>query len=202
MRGLALGGLLLTVAGCGPLVQVGGTGPRPVAVHTLTAVQPPSSPVQGPVDLTRAVTVDAPTVPGALQTLRIPVMVDDISIQYVREAQWSEPPARLFQRLLADTLMGRGVAVVDQRSSGQLGGQRLTGQLMLFGVDARGPAPVVRIRYDAMLAGPGGVRQRRFDADAPIAGVDGGLAAAALNGAANALAREVADWVRASAGPG
>lgn len=193
---------LLLVAGlaaCSPLVQVGGNAPPVDAVLTLTAAPPAAAAVPAglvSVDVGRAVTIETPAVPGALRTLRIPVTVSDTAIQYVRAAQWSEQPARLFRRLLADVVQAEGIPVLDQRSSGQLGGRRLTGELLAFGVDVR-DAPVVRIRYDATLSGPDGIRQRRFEREAPLARVDGQTAAAALNAAANALAADVARWLAA-----
>jgi cholesterol transport system auxiliary component len=187
------------IAACGPLVQVGGNAPRPDALYTLSAAPPASVPVgQVPVDMARAVSVDVPAVPGALQTLRIPVTVSDTSIQYVKAAQWAEQPNRLFQRVLADTLGQSGIAVIDQRSSGQIGGQRLTGQLLAFGVDARGTARVT-VRYDATLTGPDGIRQRRFEREADLARVEGAAVAEALNGAANLVAADVARWVATGA---
>lgn len=188
------------VAACAPLVQVGGNAPRPAAVLTLAAAPAPAVPVgRAPLDRAQAVTIDTPAVPGALQTLRIPVTVSDTAIQYVKAAQWSEQPARLFQRLLADVVQASGTPVLDQRSSGQLGARRLTGQLLAFGVDMRG-TPAVRIRYDATLSAPDGIRQRRFERDAPLTRVEGAQAAAALNAAANALAGDVARWL-AEPGP-
>jgi cholesterol transport system auxiliary component len=187
--------LSLLAIGCGPIVQVGGNAPRPDALYTLTAASPAAVPGgQAPIDMTRAVTVDTPSVPGALQTIRIPVTVSDTAIQYVRGAQWAEQPNRLFQRLLADTLVHSGIAVVDQRSSGQTGGRRLTGQLLAFGLDVRDRSEV-RVRFDATLAGPDGVRQRRFEREAAVSSQDGESVALALNGAANRVAADVASWV-------
>lgn len=191
--------LPLLAAACGPLVQVGGNTQRPDAVYTLSAAPPIAVPAgAAPVDMTKAVTIDTPSVPGALQTLRIPVTVSDTAIQYVKGAQWSEQPNRLFQRLLADTLVHSGVAVIDQRSSGQTGGRRLTGQLMAFGLDVR-DGRQVRVRYDATLAGPDGIRQRRFEREAMVGSADGADVALALNGAANRVAADVAAWVAGGA---
>ena len=188
--------LPLLLAACSPIVQVGGNSPRPDAVYTLSAAPPTAVPAgTAPIDMARAVTVDTPSMPGALQTVRMPVTVSDTAIQYVKGAQWSEQPNRLFQRLLADTLVHSGIAVVDQRSSGQTGGRRLTGQLMAFGLDVR-EGRQVRVRYDATLAGPDGVRQRRFEREAPVGSADGADVALALNAAANRVAVDVAAWVK------
>ncbi len=187
--------LPLMLAACGPIVQVGGNAPRPDAVYTLSTAPPTAVPAgTAPIDMARAVTVDTPSMPGALQTLRIPVSVSDTAIQYVKGAQWSEQPNRLFQRVLADTLVHAGISVVDQRSSGQTAGRRLTGQLMAFGLDVR-EGLQVRVRYDATLAGPDGVRQRRFEREAPVGSAEGADVALALNGAANRVAADVAAWV-------
>jgi len=187
--------VLVLLGGCGPLIQVGGNVVPPDALYTVSATAPAAVPTgQVPVDMARAVSIDIPAVPGALQTLRIPVIVSDTSIQYVQAAQWSEQPNRLFQRLLADTLTHKGIAVIDQRSTGTTGGRRLTGQLMAFGVDVR-QEQVVRVRYDATLAEPDGVRQRRFERDAPLARIDGANVSAALNSAANAVAADVSQWI-------
>lgn len=188
--------LPLMLAACGPIVQIGSNTPRPDSVYTLSAALPTAVPAgTAPIDMTSAVTVDTPSMPGALQTLRIPVIISDTAIQYVKNAQWSEQPNRLFQRLLADTLVHTGVAVVDQRSSGQTGGRRLTGQLTAFGLDVR-EGQQVRVRYDATLAGPDGVRQRRFEREAPVRSADGAGVALALNTAANQVAVDVAAWVK------
>ncbi len=188
--------LPLLLGACSPIVQIGGNTPRPNAVYTLSAAPPTAVPAgTAPIDMARAVTVDTPSIPGALQTLRMPVSVSDTTIQYVKGAQWSEQPNRLFQRLLADTLVHAGIAVVDQRSSGQTGGRRLTGQLMAFGLDVR-DGRQVKVRFDATLAGPDGVRQRRFEREAPVASADGADVALALNGAANLVAVDVAAWVK------
>lgn len=184
------------VAGCGPLVQIGGGSTPPVALYTLSS-NPPAAVPAGlvPTDMARAVTVDIPSVPGALQTLRMPVTVSDTEIQYVKAAQWSEQPNRLFQRLLADALVAGGTGVIDQRSSGQAASRRLTGQLVAFGVDVRDGRQVM-VRYDATLATPTSLKQRRFERTAPLSDVTGAATAEALNRAANAVAADVAGWVR------
>ncbi len=184
------------LAGCGPLVQIGGNSPQPDALYTLSATAPAAVPVgQIPVDMANAVTVQLPIVPGALQTLRIPVNISDTAVQYVKAGQWAEQPNRLFQRVLSDTLVHAGIAVVDPRASG-IGAKRvLSGHLVAFGVDSSGAAPGVRVRYDATLATPAGVRQRRFEREAALGAVESAQVAAALNLAANQVAADVAAWV-------
>lgn len=192
--------LPLLLFACGPVVQIGGSNPPPDALHTLTADAPATVPSGiAPIDQAQSVSVGLPVVPGALQTVRIPVTVSDTAIQYVRGGQWSEQPARLFQRLLADNIAARGIAVIDPRSSGQFGGRQLTGQLQAFGVDTRGATPTAHVRYDATLRAADGIRQRRFEQQVPIASVDGAIAAEALNRAANRIAADIATWLGAPA---
>ena len=188
--------LFALLMSCGPLVQIGGNSPRPDALYTLTATAPAAVPAgQVPVDMASAVTVQVPTVPGALQTLRIPVSISDTAVQYVKAGQWSEQPNRLFQRLISDTLVHGGIAVVDPRASGVSARRILSGQLVAFGVDSRMAAPLVRVRFDATLSTPAGLRQRRFERAAPLAAVESAQVAAALNLAANQVAADVAAWV-------
>lgn len=198
MRRFSLFPLLLAAVACGPIVQVGGNAPRPEALYTLTAPSPAAVPTGvAPIDQKRAVTVDVPTAPGVLQTVRIPVQVSETAVQYIVGAQWSEQPNRLFQRLLAEVIANGGVPVIDQRSAGKVAPARLSGQLLAFGLDSRGGRQVVA-RYDATFATPEGVRQRRFERSAPIATADPAQVTAALNGVANQLAADVAQWVAAA----
>lgn len=187
---------LLLVAGCGPLVQVGGSSAPPAALLTLGATAPEAVPAgNAAVDPDTTISVETPAVAGALRTFRIPVMIDDTSIQYLAQGRWSEPPSRLFRRVVADTLVYAGIPVIDSQSTGLTARQRLTGELTAFGVDTR-ESPIVRVRYEATLSGPAGVYQRRFERTEPLAIVNSDHAAVALNRAANAVAQDVAQWIR------
>lgn len=188
---------LASLGACGPLVQIGGNTSPPTSLLTLTAVAPASVPVgQSPINMQTAVTVFPPLVPGALQTLRIPVMVTDTDIQYVTGAQWSEQPARLFRQLLSDTLGYGGIAIIDPRAGRSTGSRLLSGELTSFGVDVRSGQPVARVRFNATVTGPDGVRQRSFERTESMSAVTGQQAAGALNRAANAVAADVLTWVR------
>lgn len=144
-----------------------------------------------------AVTVLSLGAPQTLATPRVPVQATATTIAYVEEAQWSEPPARLFARLLGDTIAARTGRVV--LTSGQTvadPGLRLGGELRRFGLDATTREGVVT--FDAQLARTdgGAVEKRRFEARVPITGeIDAPTAGATLNDAANRVAAEVADWV-------
>lgn len=195
-RAFVLLAALLAVPACGPLVQIGGNTPAPSALLTVSATASPRA-YDGPRALGDTLSVAVPAVPAALQTLRLPVTTSAAEISYLAGANWAEQPARQFQRLLADTLSANGQAVVDGRAGAVPGARQLTGTLRSFGLDVTG-APVVRVRYDAQLAGPRGngmVAIRRFDAEEPVASQTPAAVAAALGRAANKVAADVSAWV-------
>jgi cholesterol transport system auxiliary component len=178
-------------------VQVGGNAPAPEALLVLRADAPPPE-WRGPTAVGDTLAVAVPDVPAELQTLRLPVQVTAASVQFLAGASWAEQPNRQFQRLLADTLAGNGVTVLDTRGGSVSPARALTGHLRAFGLDVRG-APVVRVRYDAQLAGPRGagtVALRSFVAEEKVTSQQPAVVAAALNRAANRLAGEVAAWVK------
>ncbi|WP_310475531.1 ABC-type transport auxiliary lipoprotein family protein [Sandarakinorhabdus sp.] len=189
--------IALLLAACSPLVQVGGNAPAPASLLVLRADAPPPE-WRGPAAVGDTLAVAVPDVPAELQTLRLPVQLTSATVQYLTGASWSEQPNRQFQRLLADTLVGAGVAVLDTRSGGVAPARQLTGHLREFGLDVRG-TPMVRVRYDAQLAGPRGagtVALRSFVAEEKVSSQQPAVVAAALNRAANRLAGEVAAWAR------
>lgn len=190
--------LLVLLAGCGPLVQIGGNAPAPASLLTLSATTKPAA-YAGPAPASATVGVEIPAVPLVLQTLRLPVATSAGEVTYLTGAAWAEQPNRQFQRLLADTLAGKGVAVIDSRQARSPPARSLTGTLRDFGLDVSDPAaPVVRVRYDAQISGnrtASTVLLRRFDATEPVADLTPVTVAAALNRAANQVAVQVADWV-------
>lgn len=185
---------LLALAACGPLVQIGGNDPPPVSLLNLRATAP-AAPGSGDLRPGHTFIVVTPTVPGPLQTLRLPVTTGDTTLVYLVGATWAEQPNRLFGRVLADTLAARGHAVLPPRTGARAGARTLAGTLLDFGLDVRGGAQA-RIRFDAVLTDVTGkpVRARRFEAAEPVAQQLPEPVAAALNVASNRLAGEVADW--------
>ena len=138
-------------------------------------------------------------VPGASQAIagvRIPVQASQTSIAYVANAQWVEPPSRMFVRLLIDTVPARtGRIVLSTAQSFSDPGAVLSGELRNFGVDAGTKEAVVT--FDGSLIRVSGkvVEKRRFEARVPVSAIAAAPAGAALNQAANQVAGEVADWV-------
>lgn len=186
---LALG-LSLALTGCLSF----GKDPPPTLM-TLTATQAPAPQTTRTAAAGETITVTVPTVPQELRSNRVPVRESDIAVAYLKDAQWIEPPAALFGRLLSDTIAATtGRVVLDPKQFAFDPGTRLTGQLLSFGLDAS-RMEVVAV-YDAALArGESGVATRRFEARVPVAVAEAAYIAPALNQAANQVAGDVARWV-------
>jgi cholesterol transport system auxiliary component len=142
-------------------------------------------------------TITTPLVPQSIATTRLPVAQGQTALAFVKNAVWVEPPARLFQRLLAETVRQRtGRIVLDPRQFSMEPGATLSGQLLRFDIDERGAEAVVI--YDATISGERDrpVRTRRFEVRVPAGSIDAKSAGRALNKAANQIAIDVADWLK------
>jgi cholesterol transport system auxiliary component len=136
-----------------------------------------------------------PSVPRAVNTRRIPVYVNAITIRYLVGATWVEEPQELFRRLLAESVAARtGRLVLDPLNFAAEAGTTLSGQLLQFGFDpTRMEAVAV---YEAALARQGQpLRTQRFEARVPVTAQDAATIAPALNQAANQVAEQVATWI-------
>ena len=181
----------LPLAGC---ISFGAEPPP--SLLTLTAAQAlPAGQTQSSARAA-TITIAVPAVSQALATTRVPVQSSETTIAYVAKAQWVEQPARLFARLLSDTVAARtGRVVLSTAQSLSDPGARLNGELRNFGVDA--PRSEAVVSFDASLVRVSGttVEKRRFEARVPLTVVEANAAGVAINQAANQVASEVADWV-------
>ena len=182
-------GAALVLSGC-----FGGSK-TPPTLMTLNAVQDRQAQATRSAGEGEAVTVAVPIVPRSLETVRVPVHQSEIAIAYLKNAQWVEPPAALFARVVGDTIAATtGRVVLNAKQFTFDPGTRLTGTLDRFGLDAT-TMEVVAV-YEAVLARKGGgVTTRRFESRVPVAAAQAELVAPALNVAANQVAAEVAAWV-------
>lgn len=180
----------LSLTGC---VSLSPDLPESMLVLTPTAQAPAGS--GGAASAAEAIAVLEPEAPAKLNVLRVPVQVDDSNIAYLKDALWVEKPARLFRRLVAETIRVKsGKMVVDGDEPGLAADTRLRGTLLDFGYDAQAMAVVVR--FDAVrVAKDGAVETRRFESVVPGVGAEAGPVGRALNEAANEVAGQVADWV-------
>ena len=178
----------LAVSGCLSF----GAKPPPTLMRLTSDAQLSASSRTAPAG--QAITVVPPTAPAELLTPRVPVRTGATQVAYVKDAQWVEVPTILFARLLSETIAAKnGRVVLDPKQFTFDPGQRLTGTLQAFGLDAdRMEAVLV---YDAAVSRGESVETRRFEARVPVPALDAASAPAALNQAANQVAAEVAAWV-------
>ena len=122
-------------------------------------------------------------------------MVSDTELAYLQEAFWVEKPARLFRRLLGETLRASGnTLVLDNDDTPLLAAQTLRGTLREMGYEAATSSVVVR--YDAVRTNlDGTVSSRRFEARESGVLPEAASVGPAVNRAANTVAGEVAEWM-------
>ena len=98
------------------LVLLGGClsfGPKvPPTLLDLTAENPAPAGAGQSGSLASALVVEVPETALELNVTRVAVQIDPANVAYVKKAMWVERPARLFQRLLAETIRFRGGRVV------------------------------------------------------------------------------------------
>lgn len=190
LRGVVVSGISLLLAGC---ISFGGEAPEMLLTLTSSAASPAGPGASGPKE--NALLVEEPDAPQQIAVTRIPVQVDDSSVAYLKDAVWVERPARLFRRLLAETVRSKSGRLVMERDDPTIvPAEVLSGTLREFGYDAIGGNVTVTFDGIRTLA-DGTLETRRFTsrvADVEAKGVPVG---AALNTAANDVAEQVADWL-------
>lgn len=193
-RNLAcLAALSLALTSC---VSFGGKAPPSLLVLTAAnGVQGGAGQSGSPAD---ALIVLLPEVPRKIDTNRVPVQIDDSNIAYLKDAVWSDKPARMMQMLLMETISAKtGRLVLNEVDAGGKAQQFLSGSLIEFGIDSSAMEAVVV--YDAVKLMRGQVvEKKRFEARQTVTAIEPGPAGAALNKAANDIAVEMAAWVGAS----
>jgi cholesterol transport system auxiliary component len=185
--------LAISLTACSGLI--GGGGKPPTTLVTLTPE------IGQPAQTTRAsapaeaVTIMPPVVSRELHTVRVPVQVNQVDVQYVSNLTLSDTPDRLFADLVSETLRRTTNRVVlDSRQVSLDPGLTVSGVLQRFGYDAA--TGQVIVQYEGALAASGGnrVETRRFTATAPADGT-AATVGPALNRAANQVAQQVAQWI-------
>ena len=171
----------------------------PPSLLNLTSLASQTATAARRVTAADAIAISIPATPQAIATTRVAVSDGGIAIAYVEKALWVETPARLFQRLLGETVAAKtGRFVLDPRQTALTPSTQLSGQLLRFGIDA--PSGDAVVIYDAVLSREGGKQflSRRFEARAKAAAIEANASGKAINGAANQVAGDVADWINDS----
>jgi cholesterol transport system auxiliary component len=180
---------VLALSGC---LSLGGKVPAQLLNLTPTDTVAAGSGASGTSESALAV-VDIQA-PQKLDVTRVPVTTGGSSLAYLKDAQWVEKPARLFGRLLSDTIRARGKRLVVSGSDAEAAAAtQLSGTLAAMDYDAGQGAVVVR--YDAVLQTDSKIMTRRFESVVPGVAADPVPVAEAMNRAANDVAAQVADWV-------
>lgn len=172
-----------------------GGGKPPAALLTLTARTLPAAGSAQSGNAKNAFIVLLPTVPRKLDTNRIPVQISDSSVAYVKDAIWTDKPARLMQLLLMETITAQnGTLVLNEIDAGGKAEHFVSGSLLEFGIDAQTSKAI--IVYDAVKLTHGmAIEKRRFEAHQPVGVIDANEAGKALNTAANNVAIDIAKWL-------
>lgn len=186
-------GALVSLSGCVSIGRGGDEPPEQLFTLTASAMAPAGASAQG--DLATALSVSEPGVPQYLDELRVPVQVNPSAVAYLQDAFWVEKPARLFQRVLTETIRAGGTRLVVGGGDLEYAAQtQLSGELAAMDYDAARRSVVVR--YDAVLRLPdGSLRTRRFESEIIGVAPDALSVGPALNRAANDVAAQVAEWV-------
>lgn len=192
--GLALlAGAALLTTGC---VRLGSKPPERLLAIAAQTRAPAGDVLAASSDT--ALFVDLPVAPRAIANLRVAVRESDNSYAYVKKVVWVDTPARQFQGLLAETIRTRtGRLVLDPGQYLARRGQMLEGNLLEFGIDAGKREAVVTYDASLMSSDGGQVTRQRFSASVPVDEIDGEHVAPAISEAANMIAIQVADWVKA-----
>lgn len=188
--------LATALAGCSVGGLLGGAK-APATLVTLTPEVGEPAQIARTVAAGQAVTISVPATARELSTVRVPVQVNPTDVQYVANLQLVDTPGRLFAGLLSETIRRTtGRVVLDPQQTSLDPGLAVNGTLQRFGYDAA--TGQVIVQYDAALSVAGGnrVETRRFTGTAPADGT-AATVGPALNHAANQVAQQVAQWIRA-----
>ncbi|MFC0685680.1 ABC-type transport auxiliary lipoprotein family protein [Novosphingobium clariflavum] len=192
----ATGALLLTAClalpGC---ISLAAKPPEQLIRLTSEETAPAGAQVSS--QLADAIVVADPEADRSLDVLRVPVKVDASGLSYLKDAVWTEKPTRQMRTLLAETLRARTGKLVVEGIGYEVSGKTLIGgRLLDMGYDA--PTRSVVVRFDAIRTERGGpITTRRFEARVADVKPEASKVGPALNQAANDVARQVADWVKA-----
>lgn len=184
-------GLVIGLSSC---VSFGGEAPP--AMLMLTADNNVAPGATRSALQTDALVIQTPDVPRKLDTNRVPVQIDASSVAYIKDAVWSDKPARLMQLLLSETVSAKsGNMVLSEVDAGGKAGRLISGSLLEFGIDAATNEAVVV--YDAVKITRGqATEKKRFEARRRVSEIKAPAVGSALNEAANDVASQIADWVR------
>jgi cholesterol transport system auxiliary component len=196
MKKPAIAAVLLAAVPLSACISLGAKPPPSLLTLESAAVLAPGTSQHS--SEAKAISIMPPNAPQELATNRVPVHSGSAgtTIAYIKDAQWVEAPANLFERLLADTIAAQtGRIVLSRRQSLSTPSARLGGDLRSFGINAATMEAVVTVDAALTREGSEAVERRRFEARVPVTHIDSASVGPALNQAANDAAAQIAAWV-------
>jgi cholesterol transport system auxiliary component len=129
------------------------------------------------------------------------VLPEPGEVSTYKGARWSESPALLVRHRLVDAFMAAKLPAVTTDDDHFFADYNLSGNLRAFQTEYRHGAPVVVVRFDALLRRSGSRRpfaSRSFIITEQPAGAQVAQIVAAFGTADDALARDVVAWTLAA----
>lgn len=191
-RGLLLGGVALTVAGCGSII--GPNGP-PAQIYLLN---PTLGPVEGP-DVNWQLAVSEPTCDDSINSLRIALHRGSM-MDYYADAQWTDEAPKVVQTLLVVAFEQSGhISAVARESDGLHADYLLQMEMRDFEAryDGASGAPTAVVTIVArLLKSPGRevIATRNASHQAPASVNSVPAVVDAFNQATGAVLTEIVGW--------
>lgn len=188
------------LAGCGSLIDL-----EAFQTETRLFTLRPNIGVSGGPDVGHSLLVDEPVASGAIDGLRVAVMVSPTEISFASTASWESRPAQLIHQLLSDTFEAAGrLSGVTTVGSVSGDGFRLRTELREFHVVFVDPgrARIVVTLKGALFAAGDRFQafERTFSADESISSRDLDAIISAFNRASGQVVEELVGWALTSLG--
>ncbi|MEM9880665.1 MAG: ABC-type transport auxiliary lipoprotein family protein [Pseudomonadota bacterium] len=192
----AVSGLALAIAGCGPLVDLGGENGPPARIFDLGTATGDSTRLQ----LIKQVIVyvEEPVANAVLDTDRMVIRMDGGEVKYLPGARWSTRPTRMIRLALQQTLgqvdrltaVGRGALDIPSD-------YRLKVNLQGFEVDGTGAAALSYVAITVYLIDSSGklIASESFRDRSMLSIADPALVAENLNTSLTRVATALAQWL-------
>ena len=188
-------GALGLLSGCGALSALGDAA-TPLDAYELRA---PALPQAGRM-LSRALSIEAPTASGALQTDRILIKPNAVQSLYLPGARWSDEAPLMFQTVMLRAFEDTGaLSYVGRRPLGGTGDFALISEITDFQAElsADGTSALARIRLTARMvreADASVLARRSFQALAPAASTETLDIVQGFNAASDEVLGELVRW--------
>jgi cholesterol transport system auxiliary component len=188
---LGLGAAAMALAGCSGLL---GSGPALDAYD----LRPPSDLPQAAARAGLELVIEAPAVPGALNTDRILIRPDPLQAQYLPGARWTQDAPEVLRTLFVQSFEETGaLRQAGRRPLASFAEYRLSTEVLAFHIDATTAPPQAVLRLAARLVDDrGGVAPVARSFAASVAVAEGGTLGyvRALNAAAGQVTAQIIDW--------